>query len=100
MIDHERRRIHRRRKKRQLRINKSLKRSLYKNISSHLCYYCKNTFDIGQLTIEHIIPLSCGGSNHESNITLACAPCNQLRGRESFLLRKAIRKAQYEQHSQ
>jgi 5-methylcytosine-specific restriction endonuclease McrA len=35
-----------------------------------------------ELTIEHITPLCLGGTNDESNITLACAPCNQTKGKE------------------
>jgi len=38
-----------------------------------------------ELTIEHIKPLCLGGTNDQSNITLACAPCNQTKGREVWI---------------
>ena len=31
-------------------------------------------------TLEHIIPLNCGGLDNANNWTLACRPCNQGRG--------------------
>lgn len=39
------------------------------------CYYCNKKMGIKR-TIEHIIPLSRGGSNDMSNIVLACSHCN------------------------
>jgi 5-methylcytosine-specific restriction endonuclease McrA len=37
------------------------------------CYYCGQK---KKLTIDHIVPLSRGGSNWPSNIVLACGSCN------------------------
>lgn len=31
-------------------------------------------------TLDHIIPMAQGGSNDITNLTLACEPCNNLRG--------------------
>lgn len=56
-----------------------------------LCYFCKGkTFlgddDKGDLsnrrmaTADHIIPQSKGGTDHLSNLIMACAACNNLRG--------------------
>jgi len=44
------------------------------------CAYCtdKDT----PLQIEHIDPKANGGSNRISNLTLACRPCNQEKGRQ------------------
>jgi hypothetical protein len=42
------------------------------------CAYC-NAVNI-PLQIEHIVPKARGGSNRESNLTLACEPCNQKKG--------------------
>lgn len=85
--------------KKQQRINKQLKRRLYGKIYISPCVYCKNIFIIDELTIEHIIPLSLGGSNDDDNITLACAPCNQRRGRETWMLKKQMFKEQYAQYT-
>jgi 5-methylcytosine-specific restriction endonuclease McrA len=60
-----------------------------------LCFYCKNPCfmgeaDQGQLskkrmaTAEHAIPSSKGGTDHLSNIVMACAACNHLRGDMGF----------------
>ena len=39
------------------------------------CYYCSVDIE-GGYHIEHMTPLSRGGTNGVSNICLACAPCN------------------------
>ena len=46
------------------------------------CAYCgvENT----PLEIEHIHPLSRGGSNRVSNLTLACHSCNQAKGNQEI----------------
>lgn len=85
----------RRKRKKQLRINSQLKRRLYKGLFLSSCYYCKQVFFIQELTIEHIVPHSFGGTNDDANITLACAPCNQKKGRESWFLKKKLGKEKY-----
>lgn len=37
------------------------------------CAYCKCT---GELTLDHFVPLSKGGTNTLGNLRLACAKCN------------------------
>ncbi len=47
----------------------------------HQCAYCKQT---GMpLQIEHIVPKTRGGSDRVSNLTLACEPCNQKKGKRT-----------------
>lgn len=48
------------------------------------CHWCRLVFLVDQLTVEHIVPLSSGGTNQDNNITLACAPCNHRHGKESW----------------
>ena len=45
------------------------------------CWYCAKLFTV-QLpaTIEHRIPLACGGMDDDSNIVAACYPCNAAKG--------------------
>lgn len=87
-------------KKQQQRINSSLKKRLYKNVFMAPCCYCNRVFLIDKLTIEHIVPLSRGGTNEDSNIALACAPCNQEKGRIAWFQNKEIKKHEYKvQHS-
>ncbi len=47
----------------------------------HRCAYCGER-DV-PLQIEHIIPLSRGGSNRVSNLTLACGRCNLDKGTQT-----------------
>lgn len=35
------------------------------------------------LQVEHIVPRARGGSDRESNLTLACGPCNQAKGSQT-----------------
>ena len=44
------------------------------------CVYCNATNT--PLQIEHIVPRSKNGSNRISNLTLACAPCNQTKSNQ------------------
>lgn len=44
------------------------------------CYWCKCAIDESSATIDHLVPLSRGGSNASDNLVLACKPCNQRRG--------------------
>ena len=41
-----------------------------------MCLKCGNKFSINELTEDHIIPLSRGGSNDISNIQPLCHACN------------------------
>lgn len=86
----------RKERKKQLKINHQLKNKLYAGVFLAPCCYCRLVFMIDDLTIEHIRPLSFGGSNDPSNIDLACGPCNHKRGRESyFILKKKNNENQY-----
>lgn len=41
-----------------------------------ICYYCNMKFSPDELTMDHILPLSQGGSSTRSNIVAACKACN------------------------
>jgi len=41
----------------------------------YVCQYCRKSGV--DLECDHIIPLSGGGSNEDSNLTTACAQCNR-----------------------
>jgi 5-methylcytosine-specific restriction endonuclease McrA len=45
------------------------------------CAYC-GAKDV-RLEVEHITPKSRGGSNRVSNLTLACVPCNTMKGTQT-----------------
>ena len=46
------------------------------------CGYCRTSSKItGQpLTVEHILPVTRGGSSDEGNLWLACRRCNEFKG--------------------
>jgi len=44
-----------------------------------LCYYCGDKISIAKSTIDHILPLSKGGDNIESNRVLTCKRCNKMK---------------------
>ncbi len=46
-----------------------------------MCAYCGAK--AVALEVEHIVPKVRGGSNRVSNLTLACVPCNQKKGRQT-----------------
>lgn len=94
-----RRHLSRIRRKRQLKLNNQIKKRLFGHLVLAPCHYCKKVFLINELTIEHLLPLTLGGTSADSNIALACAPCNQEKGREAWFLKKKLGKEKY-QHLQ
>lgn len=47
-----------------------------KKRSSGICYYCKKQFRASELTMDHKIPLSRGGTSNKENIVPCCKECN------------------------
>jgi len=43
---------------------------------AHLCLYCGDVFPRGQLTRDHVMPISKGGRDIWENVVSACFPCN------------------------
>ena len=54
------------------------------------CYGCKEHFKLQNLTVDHIIPRSKGGTDHLSNLQLLCGYCNSVKGDrgQEYLLAK------------
>ena len=40
------------------------------------CVLCQKQFNVADLTVDHIIPRSKGGTDATKNLTLLCTPCN------------------------
>ena len=40
------------------------------------CYYCGKSFSREDLTMDHKMPLSRGGTNSKGNVVVCCKPCN------------------------
>lgn len=83
-------RTRRKGRKKQVNINKQLKRRLFGHLFIFPCCHCKVVFFLDELTIEHLKPLTLGGTNEDSNIALACAPCNSQKGREAWALKRIM----------
>lgn len=49
---------------------------------SSTCHWCKLRVKPNVATIDHLVPLSRGGTNKMKNLVLACSPCNAARGNE------------------
>ena len=47
------------------------------------CSRCGRHFEIDEMTDDHFIPKSRGGSEHISNRRLCCKPCNSSKGANS-----------------
>ena len=45
-----------------------------------ICNACKSRFHFNQMTLDHIVPRSKGGSHEFDNLQLLCDTCNNLRG--------------------
>jgi 5-methylcytosine-specific restriction endonuclease McrA len=43
---------------------------------NYCCAYCYNPFPVNELTIDHMLPLSRGGTNTIDNLVPSCKPCN------------------------
>jgi len=59
-------------KARQLRSSQWWKRKR----SSGICHYCKKHFIPGELTMDHVIPISRGGKSQKFNLVPCCKECN------------------------
>ena len=46
-----------------------------------LCNGCKTQFPFRNMTVDHIVPRSQGGTDHENNLQLLCGACNSTKGR-------------------
>lgn len=48
------------------------------------CWWCDQKLSLNQLTIDHLVPRSRGGSNSLENLRLTCFPCNNKRGNSLY----------------
>jgi 5-methylcytosine-specific restriction endonuclease McrA len=52
------------------------RRGVFVRDANH-CAYCDRLLKRGELTVDHVIPVSRGGRSTWGNTVTACAPCNQ-----------------------
>jgi len=43
------------------------------------CHYCKKRFPSSALTMDHIVPVSRGGTSTRGNVVPACENCNKTK---------------------
>jgi 5-methylcytosine-specific restriction protein A len=41
-----------------------------------VCHYCRRRVERGQLTMDHVVPLSRGGKSRKGNVVPCCKQCN------------------------
>lgn len=56
-------------------ISASKRKRIYKR-DNYLCQYCGKDCSDGDISIDHIIPISAGGSESDDNLCVACYACN------------------------
>lgn len=60
-------------------LSKDKRVSIYDK-SKHFCSLCGKPLTYGEMTVDHIVPLSRGGENKEDNLRCVCEECNKLKG--------------------
>lgn len=65
------------------------KKMLY--ATNKLCHWCKMEMSYKEATVEHLVPLSKGGTNDIKNLRLAHQSCNQDRGNKMPTDEQAIK---------
>ena len=48
-----------------------------------ICGGCQVMFPFRNMTVDHVVPQSKGGSDHRDNLQLLCAACNSMKGARS-----------------
>ena len=48
-------------------------------IQQGTCYYCNRQVGMGELTMDHVVPLSRGGKSKKGNVVPCCKKCNNVK---------------------
>ena len=65
------------------RIPRQVRAISRKNIlirDQYTCQYCNREFGAGELTLDHVVPRSRGGTNTWENLVASCLGCNNRKG--------------------
>ena len=55
------------------------RRAIKEHFDCH-CVYCGKTYELHELTLDHVHPRSKGGEDISSNVVPCCRDCNQDKG--------------------
>ena len=64
---------------------KKLWRRAIKEHFNCTCVYCGETYELSELTLDHVHPKTLGGKDITSNLVPACVKCNQAKGSNNWL---------------
>lgn len=70
-----------------------------------LCVYCKIPMLIEEMTLDHVLPRSKGGTSRIENLVAACASCNHAKGcsilpsAERMLRRQKLKRTKFTTYS-
>lgn len=56
-------------------ISKALRYEIFRR-DNHACRYCGSTAPDVKLTVDHVVPVTLGGSDDPANLVTACTDCN------------------------
>ena len=83
--DQVRERQKRRREQETLQIGDviSARRKKLRILLGHACRYCGEPLS-AEYEVDHLTPISRGGTNRDGNLTLACQKCNRAKGAKTL----------------
>jgi len=55
------------------------RRNIYQR-DKNICQYCRVSFPLSKLTLDHVVPKSKGGGKSWNNLVASCKKCNQKKG--------------------
>lgn len=53
-------------------------------MQGNMCAYCEHPLELTKPHLDHVVPISRGGSNAIENLLWACAPCNLSKGAKTL----------------
>lgn len=49
------------------------------------CVYCGESYELNELTLDHVRPRTYGGQDLTNNLVPSCRKCNQAKGSQNWL---------------
>ncbi len=63
---------------------RKLKIRLFQGRKTACCCFCRKSLTMATATLEHVLPISLGGTWAIKNLRLSCEDCNHERGADDF----------------